>query len=772
MEKVSLSNQLNSKANILIVDDDVLIAESIRFLIKKAGYNSIGIAVSGAQAIELAKEKQPNLILMDINLGDSIGGITAATEIQEFADIPFIFLTAYSDPATIEKAKKVGPFGYLIKPFDNREVLVAIETALYKHSFDKKIKEQELLFRTVANHAYEWESWLSPDLQFKYCSPSCERVTGFKDIEFMNNPHLLSEIVHPDDKEIFENHITKFHSEKIDETVEGFEFRINHKFGKVKHIRHTCISIIDEKDNYLGRRVTNVDITERMEAQEALKESEVRYRRLVDNAPISIAVYQNGVFVFVNTFGLKLMGASSPADLLGKSVLEIVHPDSLNEVGKRMLLVANSSEVPAFEERLIKLDGIIFDAEVTASSTLFNGKPAAQVIVKDITERKLIENELKKYREHLEDIVEERTLELTSSEERFKKLSELSKDSISRIDRNYKLCYANSILASRWGTKIENILGKSFKELGAPIEIVNVEEAAIKKVFTTGKECRIELNLPSGKWIDWYLVPEFNALNEVETVLGFGRDITEIKNLQENIQKAFEKEKELNEIKTNFVSFASHEFRTPLTSIQSSTDLLKLFGRTWSEEKYNKYLSQIGSSVDEMTHMLNQVLTLNKAEKGKQKFEVALIPLRSLIEEVLKNIETLPYFNHNVEVIYNIQNNEFWLDGEIIKRILNNLVSNSVKYSPSESSITLSISQQENYLHFNVQDYGIGIPKNELKNIFEPFHRASNVGSAEGSGLGLAIVKQMVELHKGTMSVESEIKKGTKILFSINIEKD
>ena len=141
-----MDKPLNSKANILLVDDDVLIAESNKFILRKAGYNIAGIATEGLQAVKLAKEKQPDLILMDVNLGSSMDGITAAEEIQKFADIPFIFLTAYSDPATIERAKKVGPFGYFIKPFDNRELLVSIETSLYKHSFDKKIKEQELLF--------------------------------------------------------------------------------------------------------------------------------------------------------------------------------------------------------------------------------------------------------------------------------------------------------------------------------------------------------------------------------------------------------------------------------------------------------------------------------------------------------------------------------------------------------------------------------------------------------------------------------------------------
>ena len=109
-----MENLHESKANILIVDDDILIAESAKFQIKKANYKVAGIAVNAQEAINLAKEKCPDLILMDINLGSSEDGITAAEKIQKFSDIPFIFVTAYSDKATIERAKKIGPFGYLM----------------------------------------------------------------------------------------------------------------------------------------------------------------------------------------------------------------------------------------------------------------------------------------------------------------------------------------------------------------------------------------------------------------------------------------------------------------------------------------------------------------------------------------------------------------------------------------------------------------------------------------------------------------------------------
>jgi PAS domain S-box-containing protein len=153
------------------------------------------------------------------------------------------------------------------------------------------------------------------------------------------------------------------------------------------------------------------DITERQKAEAAIQESEERYRKLVELSPFGIAIYQESEFVYVNRAGLTLLGSSNPQDLIGKPVTSIVHPDSLPEVMRRMGLVANGNTVPPMEEKLIRIDGSIFIAEVIALSTAYNGKPAGQVIVRDITEQKKAEDSLK--------LNEIRLNELNSSKDKF-----------------------------------------------------------------------------------------------------------------------------------------------------------------------------------------------------------------------------------------------------------------------------------------------------------------------------------------------------------------
>ena len=642
----------NKKACILLVDDDILIAESNKILLRKSGYETVEIACDGKTAIEIAKEKKPDLILMDVNLNSEIDGITAAEEIQKNYDIPFIFVTAYSDTSTIERAKKVGPFGYLIKPFEKRELLVAIETSLYKHSFDKKIKDQEFLFRTISNFAYEWEFWIKPDLEFKYCSPSCERVTGYKAEEFIKNPKLLFDIVHPEDKSKYEEHFKHYHSENYSETVHALELRVINKNGEIKYLRHTCNPIISEDNKFLGRRVTNVDITEnklaekklqereeflsrvinnvdeivysvsfinnhvsgnvdfvsqqvetilgyspnefqktsglwfsiihpedaeeiakqsklmfeskkavnrtyrmkhkitgeyiwiddhpqilfdnegniqgqfgtardvteRIEAEEALKKSEESHRKLINTVPSGVAVYQDGKFVFINPASLKIMNITNENDLLGKSVLSIVHPDSKKEVIKRMLLVAQGNSVPPFEEKIMRLDGSIFDAEVAATGIIFNNKSAGLVVVQDITERKKVERALKENEEKYRQLFENMNEGVAINEI-------ISDDNGKVID--FKFIDANSAYEVHTGHKPKDIIGKTILEVMPNADKHQIETYG--KVVQTGEPLVYEYFSKSFK--KYFHVRVFkHSPNRFAVIF---QDVTEIKEAEE-----------------------------------------------------------------------------------------------------------------------------------------------------------------------------------------------------------------------------------------------
>jgi len=252
---------------------------------------------------------------------------------------------------------------------------------------------------------------------------------------------------------------------------------------------------------------------------------------------------------------------------------------------------------------------------------------------------------------------------------------------------------------------------------------------------------------------------------EVEGLQDFvyiGRDITKRKQAEAEIHKALAKEKELHELKSRFVSMTSHEFRTPLSTILSSSELLEHYSESWSSEKKVRHLRRIQSSVHNMTQLLNDVLIIGKAEAGKLTFHPEPLDLCQfcwdLTEELsLNKSSELKKINFVVSGVCKTTN----VDEKLLRHILTNLLSNAIKYSPPGSTVNFELVYQDNEISFQIQDIGIGIPTADLAHLFESFHRASNVGNISGTGLGLAIAKKCVELHGGAIAVKSEVGVGT-----------
>ena len=244
------------------------------------------------------------------------------------------------------------------------------------------------------------------------------------------------------------------------------------------------------------------------------------------------------------------------------------------------------------------------------------------------------------------------------------------------------------------------------------------------------------------------------------------RDITEHKRVEAEIRRNLEKEKELSELKSRFVTMTSHEFRTPLTTILSSAQLLESYGYKWPEEKKLVHLQRIQTSVNHMTNLLNDVLLIGKAEAGKLECKLVLLDLaqfcHTLVEEMQISCNT-----HTIG--FRIQNlcTEAYMDEKLLRQILGNLLSNAIKYSPQGSTVHFDLICQQEEAIFHIQDEGIGIPAADQAQLFNSFHRASNVGTISGTGLGLAIVKKSVELLAGTIVVNSEVGVGTTFTVTI-----
>jgi len=228
-----------------------------------------------------------------------------------------------------------------------------------------------------------------------------------------------------------------------------------------------------------------------------------------------------------------------------------------------------------------------------------------------------------------------------------------------------------------------------------------------------------------------------------------------------------EKEKQLDEMKMRFLSTSSHEFRTPLTTIFTSSELLLLMGRSISEEKYVDYIVQIQNAVTYMTGLLDDILTINKTEIGKWKFSPTKINLFDFATKMIEEAESNGSYNHKINLQYELKTKEMIADSKLLQHILSNLLSNAVKYSPKGGNIIFRIRSLKSDLEFSITDKGIGISRQDQKNLFETFYRGSNTGKIEGTGLGLSIVKRCVESHGGKITFKSGLNKGSTFVVTI-----
>jgi len=265
---------------------------------------------------------------------------------------------------------------------------------------------------------------------------------------------------------------------------------------------------------------------------------------------------------------------------------------------------------------------------------------------------------------------------------------------------------------------------------------------------------------------------QLSNLNEKEVFVAIILDITERKNytnelenkVQERTQQlklALNKEKEINELKTNFLSLVSHEFKTPLSGILSSSELLSRYQLTEQQEKRNEYIKNITDKVYYLNNILNDFLSVDKLERGKVNYRFSDFKLSKIINEVVYNANMLLKDGQKIMYPENIDDLSVYQDEKIIQLIFTNLLHNAIKYSPEGSIIDMHLKQDEKTTTATIADQGVGIPKKDQKNIFDRYFRAQNVINTQGTGIGLNIVKNHTENIGGTISFISEEGKGS-----------
>ena len=238
------------------------------------------------------------------------------------------------------------------------------------------------------------------------------------------------------------------------------------------------------------------------------------------------------------------------------------------------------------------------------------------------------------------------------------------------------------------------------------------------------------------------------------------KTLNELEVSKEELTISLEKEKEVNDLKSRFVSMASHEFRTPLSTILSSISLLAKYNTTEDQPKRDRHIDRIKSSVKTLTDILNEFLSLGKIEEGKVEVKAETFDLTEFINEIINEMNVLLKPNQNLQCTH-AGTPLTYLDSNLLKHVLVNLISNAIKFSPENAIISIQSKIDDKYTYIQINDQGIGIPKADQVHLFERFFRASNVTNIQGTGLGLHIVGRYVELLNGHINYTSELEKGS-----------
>ena len=387
---------MDKTKRIFVVEDELIVSMDIQDRLQSMGYEICGDAVTGEEAIKKVDKIRPALVLMDIKLKGNSNGINAANEIQLRYDIPVVYLTSHSDSSTIEKAKATEPYGYLIKPFEERTLFTTIEMALQRHDMQRRLKESEQLLAITLESIGDGVIATDINANIIFMNPIAEQLTGIelsdaKGKNVLEVFNIVNELTgeqtkNPILKALKEGHVVGLANHTILISKEGKRISIDDSAAPIK----------DKKGNILGAVLVFRDITERRRTENALKESEEKYRTFINNANDTIIISDVDMTIIDTNKKAEQLTGYARKELVGLKFFELftqVDLDRINKVLKDGILAKSGS---INDVSINKKDNSHIPVDINGNLIEYADKKAILTILRDITDRKREEQEREK----------------------------------------------------------------------------------------------------------------------------------------------------------------------------------------------------------------------------------------------------------------------------------------------------------------------------------------------------------------------------------------
>jgi PAS domain S-box-containing protein len=671
------------------------------------------------------------------------------------------------------------------------------------------LKTAEAKYRSIVENAVEGIFQTTPEGYYLSVNPALAKMHGFESaVEMMTSLTDISQQLYVDPAR--RRKFTRLMQEQG--IVRDFESQVYRKDGSIIWISENVRSAHDAAGNLLYYEGSSLDITQRKQAEAALKQHQEFLQAVIETTPNLIFVRDwEGRYLLVNKAFADLHNISVE-EFAGKKD-EDFYPDleAVHRFWQENQQVIQTQEPLFIPEEKVFIPGVgelwfqwykqpIYLPE---SRNLLESRTCGVLgIGINITARKQAETALKSLIEGTasamgEDFFPALVRYIASAldvrhaivselvDDRFHTLAFWSDHQL-QVNLNYSLAQTPCEITLEQGIyhhpaqvqqafpndpdlvtlEAESYLGVALLDAnGQPLGHLCILDSqpmpelqrfeGILRVFAARATAELERKRATEALRQLNLDLELRVAKRTEELVG----------TEEKLRTALAKEKELNELKSRFVSMISHEFRTPLTTIQSAAELLQYY--RWSDEEQQERFQQIHAAVQHMTQMLEDVLLIGKAEAGKLEFNPKLLDLTALCQQFVADLQLSA--NHQYQITFTSQGqaNHAWIDQTLLRLIVSNLLSNAIKYSPENGNVELSLDYDSDYVILRISDEGIGIPQIEQQRLFEAFYRGTNVGTIQGTGLGLTTVKRCVDLHQGTITLASRVNVGT--IFTVTL---
>ena len=800
-----------SCAQVMVVEDEKIVALEIVDRLKSIGYHVPASASTGEEAIQKAEKVRPDLVLMDIKLRGEMDGVAAAEQIRSRFGIPVIYLTAYADEDTLQRAKIAEPFGYLLKPFEERELHTNIEMALYRAKMEKKLIEHERWLSTTLNSIGEGVIATDKGGSITFINPVAEDMTGWKHEEVLWKP-LQSVFKVMDEKsgKKIDDYFTKIIHDGICVEYTNSAVLIAKNNRKVP-IDNSGAPIKDQHGNTIGAVFTFRDVTERKRAEAVINQRNSQLElvnRIQNQIPMDKdleTILQSAADSIGGLFGYYKVSAN----VIDKDTDEVLHLVGWNKCGTptprghRQRLGEGLIGTAAQSKKIIVANDVTKEPSYVV---YFQKKTKSELAIPMIVQGRLVgvldiqDDEINAFAEedipvlksianYLAYVIDEKQKEeaLRKSEERYRTVAETAVAGIAIVDLEGILTFVNTAFVNMLGYSQDDLVGlhisrltdderfivckykSSYKRKRKKIGHFEVEFRRKDKSILHGLVSASPLTSGEhGAKETMAVVVDITERIQAEEQLRRAKDVAE--EMNQELKLAIERANVLameaemaNATKSEFLANMSHEIRTPLNGIIGMTELAL---DTNLSPVQQEYLDAVKASAELLLTVINDILDFSKIEAGRLDMESIDFNLRDSINDCLQPLG-LRAVEKGLELVSHVSPDvpdNLLGDPNRLSQVIINLVSNAIKFTDKgEVVIEVDVDSQAEdqvVLHFLVSDTGIGVPTDKRDVIFKAFTQAdgSTTRKYGGTGLGLAISNKLVCMMGGKIWIESPSK--------------